>query len=205
LPAPTRFQVAPRGEATANMTFEGLAISPDGTVVFAAMEGALAPDGWTSDGRGRLRLLRHELRGGAGLVAVAQHYYLTEPGQAVSELAVLDGGDLLALERGFFPGAGNTVRLFRVSLSEAADVSGRASLDAPDLTPLRKQLLVDLAACPPGGARHPAAQPTPLLDNYEAMALGPTLPDGRRALLLVSDDNFGADQVTRVLALVIRP
>ena len=204
LPAPTRFQVAPRGEATANMTFESLALSPDGAVVFVAMEGPLAPDGWTNDGRGRLRLLRLEERGEAGFVSIAEHYYLTEPGQAVSELAVLDGGDLLVLERGFFPGVGNMVRLFRVTLSGAADVTGRASLDTPDLSPLRKQLLVDLAACPPGGARHPAAQPTPLLDNYEAMALGPALPDGRRALLLVSDDNFGADQVTRVLALAIR-
>ena len=187
------------------MTFEGLAIGPGGTVVFVALEGALAPDGWTNDGRARLRLLRHEERGEASFVVVAQHYYLTEPGQAVSEVAVLDGGDLLVLERGFFPGAGNTVRLFRVALSGAADVTGRARLDAPDLAPLRKQLLVDLAACPPGGARHPAAQPTPLLDNYEAMALGPVLPDGRRSLLLVSDDNFGSDQVTRVLALAMRP
>jgi hypothetical protein len=205
LAAPARFQVAPRGQATANMTFEGLAIGPDGTVVFVAMEGPLAPDGWTNDGRGRLRLLRYEERGEASFVAVAHYFYLTEPGQAVSELVVLDGGDLLVLERGFFPGAGNTVRLFRVTPSGAADVTQRASLDAPDLTPLRKQVLVDLAACPPGGARHPAAQPTPLLDNYEAMALGPALPDGRRTLLLVSDDNFGADQVTRVLALAVRP
>ena len=35
------------------------------------------------------------------------------------------------------------------------------------------------------------------------MALGPALPDGRRALLLVSDDNAGATQVTRVIAVAV--
>ncbi len=71
--------------------------------------------------------------------------------------------------------------------------------------PVAKTLLVDLARCPSGGARHPAAQPHPLLDNVEGLALGPALPDGRRLLLLQSDDNFSADQVTRLIALAILP
>ena len=35
------------------------------------------------------------------------------------------------------------------------------------------------------------------------LALGPRLPGGSRALLLQSDDNFSAGQVTRVVALVV--
>jgi hypothetical protein len=37
------------------------------------------------------------------------------------------------------------------------------------------------------------------------MALGPTLPDGRRVLFLVADDNSHAIQDARVLALAIAP
>jgi hypothetical protein len=110
---------------------------------------------------------------------------------------------LLVLERGFIPGLGNTVRIFRVSLVGAADVTATTRLSDPGATPLKKELLVDLVNCPPGGAVAPARQPAPLLDNFEALALGPRLPDGRRALLLLSDDNFGADQVTRVIALAL--
>ena len=34
------------------------------------------------------------------------------------------------------------------------------------------------------------------LDNFEALAFGPSLPDGRRTLLVMSDDNFRATQNT---------
>ena len=46
-----------------------------------------------------------------------------------------------------------------------------------------KQLLLDLATLD-----------LPL-DNYEGMALGPRLADGRRTLLLVNDDNFSSHQI----------
>ena len=36
------------------------------------------------------------------------------------------------------------------------------------------------------------------IDNMEGMAFGPTLPDGRRLLVLVSDDNFDPKYGTRV-------
>ena len=205
LPVPPRFLVAPRGEATANATFESLALSPDGRTLFTAVEGPLAPDGSTDDGRGRLRILRYDDRGAGDFAPVAQYFYLAEPLQGVSEIAALGERDLLVLERGFIPRLGNTVRVFRVSLDGSADVADRASLAAPGLAPLAKDLLVDVGRCPASGARNPAAQTNPLLDNFEGLALGPPLPDGRRVLLLVSDDNFGATQVTRVIALAFRP
>ena len=33
------------------------------------------------------------------------------------------------------------------------------------------------------------------LDNYEGMAFGPRLADGRRTLLLVNDNNFSSHQI----------
>jgi hypothetical protein len=48
------------------------------------------------------------------------------------------------------------------------------------------------------------AEPTPLLDNVEGMALGPVASDGRRILYMISDDNFTNAQITRLYELSIR-
>ena len=117
------------------------------------------------------------------------------------EIVALSEDDLLVLERSFQSGVGNTVRVFRVSLDGTEDVSDEPSLAEPGLEPVEKELLVDLADCPPSGATTPGTQANPLLDNYESLTLGPRLSGGQRALLLQSDDNFSAGQVTRVVAL----
>lgn len=52
-------------------------------------------------------------------------------------------------------GQGNTIGVFRVSLDGAPDVSDEPGLAAPDLAPVEKELLVDLAACPESGAESP--------------------------------------------------
>ncbi len=208
LPVPDRFRVAPAGEAGRNLTFESLALSPNGRSLFTAVEGPLAPDGSVTGGSGRIRILRYEDRGPGGFVPVEQFFYLTEAGRGIGvvEIVALSERELLVLERGFAAGEGNTVRVFQVALAGARDVAAEASLAAPRLTPIRKSLLVDLANCPPSGAATApgATQPNPLLDNVESLALGPRLPGGRRALLLQSDDNFGANQTTRVIALAVR-
>ncbi|WP_166178333.1 esterase-like activity of phytase family protein [Rubrobacter tropicus] len=201
LPVPRKFMVAPEGQAQRNQTFESLALAPNGWSLFTAVEGPLAPDGRTAEGENRIRILRYEDRGPGGFEPVEEFFYLTEPGQGVVEIVALSEDELLVLERGFQSGVGNTVRVFRVSLDGAEDVSGEPSLAAPGLEPVEKELLVDLADCPSGGATTPGTQPNPLLDNYEGLTPGPRLPGGRRAVLLQSDDNFSAGQVTRVVAL----
>jgi hypothetical protein len=204
LPVPQRFRVAPAGEAARNQTFESLALSPNNRSLFTANEGYLAPDGETADGSDRIRILRYEDRGPGGFEPAEQLFYLTEPGQNVVEILAPSESELLVLERGFVPGQGNTVRVFRVSLGGAEDVSDEPSLAAAGLEPVAKDPLVDLADCPPGDATTQGTQANPLLDNFEALALGPRLPGGRRVLLLVSDDNFSPGQVTRVVALEAR-
>ena len=203
LTIPQRFGVKPVGEAIVNQTFESLAVVPDGTALYTATEGPLAPDGFATPVRARLRLLRYS--DGPIFAPTAQFFYLAEVAQGLSEIAAFGPDDLLTLERGFIPGLGNTVRLFRVSLAGQPDVSSRASLADPDLTPLPKTLVVDLGLCPAGAATHPGKQTNPLLDNIESVALGPRLADGRQSLLLISDDNFAADQVTRVYLLALQP
>ena len=52
----------------------------------------------------------------------------------------------------------------------------------------RKTLLLNLSTLAP--RLSPALA---RLENFEALAFGPTLPTARRTLLIVSDDNFRAD------------
>ena len=206
LPVPDRFRVAPAGEATRNLTLEGLGLSPDGDDLYAAMEGPLSGDGTTADGAALLRFLHYE-RDGDSFALAGQLGYRADLGLGVSEVQVVDDDQLLVLERGFEAGVGNTVRVYQAFLAGADDVSDVASLAAPGVALLHKRLLVDLADCPPAGATNPGTQGNPLLDNVEGMAIGAPGKDGRRKLLLLSDDNFSDTQVTRLyeLSVVLRP
>ena len=63
-----------------------------------------------------------------------------------------------------------------------------------DWRPAQKELLLDLDDIVPD-----LSSGYQSLDNFEAMGLGPVLPDGGRILLVVSDDNFQDTQRTAFL------
>ncbi|MEV7625731.1 esterase-like activity of phytase family protein [Actinoplanes sp. NPDC089786] len=198
LPVPARFQVAPAGEAAVNQTFEALAAGPDQKVLYAGMEGPLSGDVSGS------RIIRYE--GAPSYRPVSQYAYKTDSGLGLVELLSLGGDTLMAVERGFTAGVGNTVRLYQVSTLGAADVTNVASLQ--NLTDPRawagKTLLADIVNCPSAGATAKQPQPNPLLDNIEGAALGGTTADGRRIVHLISDDNGGATQITRLYTFAVR-
>lgn len=183
-------------QASGNKGIESLSSSPDGRFLFTANEAALTTDGAkaTKSAGTTVRILRRELAGGAEI----EKRYTTEPlgeggatgDMGVSEIAALSDHELLVLERGFQPDFGSTVRLFRVDLDEDADI-------------LTKALVVDIGTLPSDGVSHPGTQPNPILDNYEALAIGPTRDDGRITLFVTSDDNGSAEQVSRILVLAI--
>jgi len=211
LEVPARFL---RG--TNNLSFESAALSPNGHSLFTANEqplpsvGGSGPDGQTADLRNRLRILRYEDRGPEGFVPVERFYYLTEPQRlsapddsSVADLVALSETHLLVLEKGFKAGEGNRVRIFLVTLKHEEDISAEPTLSAAGLVPVEKTLLVDVGNCPTSGATNPGPQVNPLLDNFEGMTLGPELDGGRRALILISDDNGSAAQVTRIIGLAV--
>ena len=204
LPVPERFLVQGGGGRT-NQTFESLSLSPNGQSLFTANEGYLTADGETADGSDRIRILRYENSKRDGFVPADEFYYLADPGLGVVEIVALSEDELLVMERGFQAGVGNAVRIYRVSLDGAKDVSGVESLATSNVEPVQKELLVDLSDCPASGANAApgAVQANPLLDNFEALTLGPLLPDGRQSLVLVSDDNFNRSQTTRVIVLAV--
>jgi len=194
-------------QAAGNKGLESLALSPSGRFLFTANEGALTTDGeLSSSTRGTtVRILRRDLASGVD----EERAYRTEPQGAgmggemgVSDLAAISDTTVLVLERGYQAGYGNTVRIFRVDLRGGHDVLATPALDAT--TPvLAKTLVLDLATLPAGAAKNPQQQPNPLLDNYEAMAIGPRLPDGRLVVFVTSDDNAQALPVPRILVLAL--
>ncbi|MBB5117633.1 lipoprotein [Streptomyces eurocidicus] len=204
LPVPGALRPAPAGRALPNQTFEGLTLRDHGRTLLAAMEGPLAGDTRTvrfqSWWRPRTGPGAPEFRLGP------QYGYPLDPGLGVSEAAAADDGRLLVLERGYTPGAGNTVRLYAADTRGASDVSGVETLPGgPGTRQVRKRLLADLGECPSLGAPAKQPQTNPLLDNIEGMAVLGRAPGGRLRLLLVSDDNESARQTTRLYALTVRP
>jgi hypothetical protein len=190
-----------------NLGFESAAVTPSGRYLFTAGEGALVQDGppATVGAGSPARILRYDARTRA---LERQFVYWTDPiaeppvpstqfaVNGLVELLPLDKDSLLAMERSFSVGApdtGNTIKLYEIELGRADDVNGVDSL-APllgTLRPAEKTLLLNLDAL---------GIP---LDNVEGMAFGPDLPDGRRSLVLVSDNNFSAAAFTQFLLFAV--
>jgi 3-phytase len=201
LPVPEAFIPAPGRGVRQNLGFES------GTVVgpyfYTGSEGALVQDG-PAAGLGvpsPARLLRYNLKTGR---PDRQYLYWTDPiaeppvpvtnfaVNGLVELLALDKHSYLSMERSFSagaPGTGNTIKLYTVEISGAQNIGGRASLAGQlgSIEPVEKTLLLDLDAL---------GIP---LDNVEGMAFGPDLADGRRTLVLVSDNNFAPAQFTQFL------
>jgi hypothetical protein len=176
-----------------NLAFESAGVRRHGRYLFTGTENALYQDGpaATIANGSPSRLMRYDLRTGR---LDRQWIYETDPVaeppvpatafsvNGLVELLPLDDRHLIAMERSFsvgVPGTGNTIKLYTVSLSNRSHTA-------------RKTLLLDLDAL---------GIP---LDNVEGMTFGPRLGDGRRSVVLVSDDNFAASQFTQFLLFAMK-
>jgi hypothetical protein len=130
-------------------------------------------------------------------------------GRGLSELLALSDTELLTLERSFVREtvvdskirSDQRIELYHIDLHSGTDVGKLASLRGDQaVTPLSKTLVLDLRTIIPElDPRYPS------LDNFEGMCFGPTLEDGSRTLLLISDNNFNPMQRTALLAFRILP
>ncbi|YAF94152.1 MAG: phytase [Nodularia sp. CChRGM 3473] len=192
-----------------NLAFESLTITPDQKTLYTATENALIQDGDRASvtSSSPSRILQYNLFSGQ---PEKEYLYITDPvavppvpktgfsdNGLVDLLAIDNRGTLLALERSFAVGVGNTIKIYEVSLQGATDISFYDSLNdlSPEklaaIQPAQKRLLLNLDDLNLETG----------LDNVEGLAFGPTLADGRQSIVLVSDNNFNPNQFTQILTL----
>lgn len=211
IPVPGRYRIdpakpgdAPDGSGTRdNLGFEGIAMMPDGTTLAAATENALAQDGpiasLTSESPARIMLIdvltntvKREVIYMVDRIPEAPPAGTRgNPDNGISELLAFDASALLVQERAFIPGRGNVIRLYKVNTALGTDVKGIDSLRGQAVVAAPKELFLDFACL------------NTKLDNFEGLAWGPTLPNGNRSILAVSDDNFSQRQVTKFLLIEV--
>lgn len=202
LPIPDNLRMRPETGPKQNEVLEGLTLANGGSLVVSAMEGPLVQDGESPTAEhGALSRITVQTRGSRVL---GQYAYPLDPvfaesptggfaNNGVTAILADRGGDYLVLERSFVTGVGNSVRLYRVNLRGATNVRDVDSLADADVRPLHKELVADLGDLD-----------LSTVDNVEGMTWGPWQRDGRRSLVLVSDDNFSPTQTTQLITLAVR-
>ncbi|MBN3890899.1 MAG: phytase [Nostoc sp. JL31] len=192
-----------------NLAFESLTITPDEKTLFTATENALSQDGLKASltSGSRSRILQYNLVTGqpekeylyiTDAIAQAPNPSTGSADNGLTDLLAIDNrGTLLALERSFAQGVGNTIKIYEVSLQGATDISFYDSLNnlsaeqLAAIKPAQKRLLLNLNDLNlPNGT-----------DNIEGITFGPKLADGSQSIVLVSDNNFNQSQFTQILTL----
>lgn len=181
-----------------NRGIEALAIGNDGLTLWTANEDVLPGD----EGSGCVRLQRFSRASvtndwtasgqWAYPLTVPQKVKKVKKRNGLAELCFTRSGELLGLERekarvkGSDEVIGFRLRIFRVELDGATDVSAAAALRPGAFTPVKKVPLFERAT---GKAM------------YEAIGQGPRLQDGKDSYVLVSDGDKGCDEKVMVLTL----
>lgn len=185
-----------------NLAFEALTFLKSGDLL-VGLEAALYQDGSaaTLTGGSLSRIIRYDATSGE---PAAQYVYPVSliPQAAtkasggndngMSEMLALDDRHVLAVERSYAQGFGNTIRVMMMDLDGATDISSVPSLIKTDerIVPVRKSLVLDLRAI--------GLVP----DNIEAISFGKA-KDGTDVLVLASDNNFSSSQKSQFYAFKV--
>ncbi|MBL7851138.1 MAG: esterase-like activity of phytase family protein [Cyclobacteriaceae bacterium] len=193
--------------ARQNGSFEALTFAEQFRTLWVALEEPLYQDGPRADVEDSPSLCRFFRYDVATRDLKAQYAYDLEPVAYAPLLTsafrvngitdILDAGNnkLLVLERSFSTGRlPCTVKIFLAEPATGTEVSKLASLKGdPQVKPMTKQLLLNMDSL---GVH---------VDNVEGITWGPTLPNGHRTLLLVTDNNFQSFQKTQIFLLEVIP
>lgn len=192
-----------------NRGFEGVAITPDGTKLFAVLQSPLIQDNALSETNKRwainTRILEIELATGRTREFL---YQMHSPSHGISEILAYSNTGLLVLERDGNEGLGADFRrVYRADLSDefgdATDVSGIGKLPAsglmPGVKPLRTTELIDFTL----GAFGLNGESMP--EKIEGLCFGPTLDDGRPTLIVTSDNDLQGRQPSWFWVFAVDP
>ncbi|MEN0058376.1 MAG: esterase-like activity of phytase family protein [Bdellovibrio sp.] len=217
LPVPAKFLPELTGQQKKgiqnNAAFEGLTSFDDERVLFVGTEGALQQDIFSQRNENEVwtRILKYEMKTDKNYQAVTEYAYRIEPfskneqGQevfrGVSEILALSEKKLLVMERGVRLSSAHlwtqTIGLYVADLSGATDVSAYESLLEKKFTGVTKTKILDFET------DLTKYRPGKVVQNFEGLAWGPALPDGRRSLLVMSDNNFSKKETTELLVFAV--
>ena len=178
----------------------GLTFSANGLLAVSSVAGPLQQDSAnpTATAGAYTRIVAQSRT--FGWRSVAQYAYpldalpLTDAGGAgsneVADILAVDATHYLVLERATAPGQGNSVRLYEADITNATNVTAISALSGASFTPAGKTLLLDLSTLHLG-----------CVPDSSGLTWGPTLANGDRSLILVSDNGFDPHTPTTFLAL----
>ncbi|MFD2561909.1 esterase-like activity of phytase family protein [Aquimarina rubra] len=183
-----------------NGALEALSLSFDTNAYWIGMELPLIEDGpepTTTDTESPVRITRINKTTG---IAERQFAYELDPVDrepalgttftinGLVEILEYDENKFLTIERSFSSGyldGGNTVKIYKVDATNATDILSTTALVPETFTKATKTLLFDFDTI-----RSQLTNST--VDNLEGITFGPTLPDGNKSLVVISDNNFNA-------------
>jgi hypothetical protein len=184
-----------------NGVFEGLTFLDNYKSLLVSVEVPLLQDGaeaGTGDSSGIIRMIKFDV---ASRKPVAQYAYKIDPVahpplpfsgfriNGISDILSLGKDKLLVIERSFSNGRLScAVKVYLASLDKATNVQSFDSLKAKNnFQIINKKLILNMDNL---GI---------YIDNIEGVTFGPTLPDGKRSLIFIADNNFNPLEQSQVL------
>jgi hypothetical protein len=188
-----------------NSIFEGVTFTDNYKTLFVSVEEPLYDDGQRSglnDSTGIIRIIQYNMD---TKKPVAQYAYILDPVahvpipanafkiNGIPDILSIGKNKFLIIERSYSTGRfACTIKVFLADISSAENIDNIASLkNKPKLKPASKKLLLNMDDL---GI---------YIDNIEGVTLGPMLPDGKRSLLFVADNNFNPLEKTQFLLFEI--
>ncbi len=185
-----------------NRGLEGVCQTPKGGTLVAVFQGPLVQDGRIVKKKclgvqSRWLVIQRDLK-----TMIELNYVLDDESTGVSEVLAIDETRFLVLERDSESGVDARIkRIYLADIAEASDISNLQSITQglpTGLKPIRKELLLDLMNASYGlnGEKTP--------EKPEGLAWGPSMPDGRRLLVVCFDNDFEEARQSILAAFAIQ-
>ncbi len=206
---PDYFKATGEQKPRNNGVFEGLAESIDRSGYWVAMELPLEKDGrepkiYPTNSPVRITKFNKKSQSAEsqftykldGISKLPINWFAVN---GVTEILEYAENKFLVLERAYSAGYGsngNTVKIFDVDATKATNTLEMDILTKNSYQEAEKRLVFDFKS-----VKNFLTKET--IDNIEGMTFGPELPNGKKSLILVSDDNFSSfsEQITQFILL----
>ncbi|MEM7456796.1 MAG: esterase-like activity of phytase family protein [Planctomycetota bacterium] len=184
-----------------NRGMEGLGITSDQRL-FGLMQSPLLQDS-VRDEEGKPKGLNcRMMQLGAGPAEML--YHLDDESNKLNELLSIDGDSFLVIERDGEAGDEAVYKkIIRIETSGASDISGLETLPREEIpegvSPVQKEVFIDLLNPRWGltGEQMP--------EKIEGLCFGPDLADGRKTILVMSDNDFESANPSRLFVFAVTP